>query len=235
MVGRRVAVEWMLPNGRHASLAGLVVEHRMELNEKKEESHMYRVKYDLDKTTIWHAAEALGEAAEDSDDCDQGQMQVDDKCSITHLPLTEPAKTDLCTHPAKANLSALAALKPRKCPDCSMSFRLKRGLVLDAPLQDALTRARSENMTLWHTPSTNTYKTLARSTQVPVVVLPEDAGGSALFKDKLAKLKLELGIELTTPAIPAVADAYQQIGTTPGLNRSLGAQLDELLAHISSR
>ena len=39
MVGRRVAVEWMLPNGRHASLAGLVVEHRMELNDKKEESH----------------------------------------------------------------------------------------------------------------------------------------------------------------------------------------------------
>ena len=234
MVGRRVAVKWMLLNGHNQTLAGLVVEHRMELNDKKEESHKYKVKYDLDKSTTWHAAEALGEAAEDSDDCDQGEMLVDDKCSITHLPLTEPAKTNLCAHPAKANLSALAALNPRTCPDCSMRFRCKRVLVIDAPLRDALTRARSEGMTLWHTPYTNTYKTLARSTQVPVVVLTEDAGGSALFKDKLAKLKLELGIELTTPAIDAVADAHQLIGTKPGLNQSLGAQLDELLAHISS-
>ena len=112
MVGRRVAVEWMLPNGRHASLAGLVVEHRMELNDKKEESHKYKVKYDLDKSTTWHAAEALGEAAEDSDDCDQGEMLVDDKCSITHLPLTEPAKTNLCTHPAKQTCPRSAASYP---------------------------------------------------------------------------------------------------------------------------
>ena len=95
-------------------------------------------------------------------------------------------------------------------------------------------RARSAGTTLWHKPCTNTYETLARSTQVPVVILSEDAGGSALFKDKLAMLKRELGIELTTPAIPAVADAHQQMGTTPGLNQSLGAQLDELLAHIST-
>ena len=39
MVGRRVAVKWMLLNGHNQTLAGLVVEHRMELNDKKEESH----------------------------------------------------------------------------------------------------------------------------------------------------------------------------------------------------
>ena len=57
----------------------------------------------------------------------------------------------------------------------------------------------------------------------------------ALFiKDKLALLKRELGIEPTTPAIPAVAEANRQMGKTPGLDQLLGSQLDELLALISS-
>ena len=55
-----------------------------------------------------------------------------------------------------------------------------------------------------------------------------------LFKHKLALLKRELGIQPATPAIPAVAEANQQMGITPSVGESLGVQLDWLLAIISS-
>ena len=54
-----------------------------------------------------------------------------------------------------------------------------------------------------------------------------------IFKDKLALLKRELGIEPATPAIPAVAEANRLMGITPGLDESLGVQLDRLLGIIS--
>ena len=54
------------------------------------------------------------------------------------------------------------------------------------------------------------------------------------FKHKLALLKRELEIEPATPAIPAVAEANQQMGITPSAGESLGVQLDRLLAIISS-
>ena len=149
-------------------------------------------------------------------------------------------------------------------------------------MRDELSRARSAGKDLWHKPCNNSFESLARSTQVPVVLLSEDEGGScadkrsrsvtlppsllpavplpphnapspqasdpkleaaattaapaprALFKDKMALLKRELGIEPTTPAIPAVAEANRQMGKTPGLDQLLGSQLDELLALISS-
>ena len=53
-----------------------------------------------------------------------------------------------------------------------------------------------------------------------------------LFKDKLALLKRELGIDLATPAIPAVAEANELMGITPSAGDSLGAQLDTVLAAI---
>ena len=68
----------------------------------------------------------------------------------------------------------------------------------------------------------------------------EAAAGAAvapapvLFKHKLALLKRELDIAPATPAIPAVAEANQQMGITPSLGESLGVQLDRLLAIISS-
>ena len=55
-----------------------------------------------------------------------------------------------------------------------------------------------------------------------------------IFKDKLALLKRELEIAPATPAIPAVAEANQLMGITPGLGESLGVQLDRLLAIIVS-
>ena len=55
-----------------------------------------------------------------------------------------------------------------------------------------------------------------------------------IFKDKLALLKRELEIALETPAIPAVAEANQLMGVTPGLGESVGVQLDRLLAIIAS-
>ena len=56
----------------------------------------------------------------------------------------------------------------------------------------------------------------------------------ALFiKDKLALLKRELGIEQTTPAIPAIAEANQLLGITPSGGDSLLAQLDTILAAVS--
>ena len=55
-----------------------------------------------------------------------------------------------------------------------------------------------------------------------------------LFMHKLALLKRELCIEPATPAVPAVAEAYQQLGITPSASESLGLQLDRLLAIISS-
>ena len=54
-----------------------------------------------------------------------------------------------------------------------------------------------------------------------------------IFKDKLALLKRELEIAPATPAIPAVAEANQLMGITPGLGESLGVQLDRLLGIIS--
>ena len=60
------------------------------------------------------------------------------------------------------------------------------------------------------------------------------APAPVLFKHKLALLKSELCIEPATPAIPAVAEANQQMGIKPSAGESLGLQLDRLLAIISS-
>ena len=60
------------------------------------------------------------------------------------------------------------------------------------------------------------------------------APAPVLFLHKLALLKRELDIAPATPAIPAVAEANQQMGITPSLGESLGSQLDRLLAIISS-
>ena len=60
------------------------------------------------------------------------------------------------------------------------------------------------------------------------------APAPVFFKHKLALLKRELEIEPVTPAIPAVAEANQQMGITPSLGEPLGVQLDRLLAIISS-
>jgi hypothetical protein len=60
------------------------------------------------------------------------------------------------------------------------------------------------------------------------------APAPVLFKHKLALLKRELDIAPATPAIPAVAEANQQMGITPSLGESLGVQLNRLLAIISS-
>ena len=60
------------------------------------------------------------------------------------------------------------------------------------------------------------------------------APAPVLFKHKLALIKRELCIQPATPAIPAVAEANQQMGITPSLGESLGVQLDRLLAIISS-
>ena len=62
----------------------------------------------------------------------------------------------------------------------------------------------------------------------------ERTGCRRLFTHKLALLKRELDIAPATPAIPAVAEANQQMGITPSLGESLGVQLDRLLAIISS-
>jgi hypothetical protein len=59
------------------------------------------------------------------------------------------------------------------------------------------------------------------------------APAPVIFKHKLALLKRELAIAPATPAIPAVAEANQQMGITPSLGESLGSQLDRLLAIIS--
>eukprot|EP00964_Phaeocystis_antarctica_P104567 scaffold69661_cov63-Phaeocystis_antarctica.AAC.4 len=59
------------------------------------------------------------------------------------------------------------------------------------------------------------------------------APAPVLFLHKLALLKRELEIAPATPAIPAVAEANQQMGITPSLGESLGVQLDRLLAIIS--
>ena len=60
------------------------------------------------------------------------------------------------------------------------------------------------------------------------------AAAPVLFMHKLALLKREFCIAPATPAIPAVAEANQQMGITPSAGESLGVQLDRLLAIISS-
>ena len=64
------------------------------------------------------------------------------------------------------------------------------------------------------------------------VPAPQQAPAPARFKDKLALLKFELGIEPSTPAIPAVAEANELLGITPSGGDSLRAQLDTALAAI---
>ena len=54
-----------------------------------------------------------------------------------------------------------------------------------------------------------------------------------IFKDKLALLKRELKIAPATPAVPAVAEAYELMGITPSPGESVGVQLDRLLAMMS--
>ena len=54
----------------------------------------------------------------------------------------------------------------------------------------------------------------------------------ARFKDKLTLLKFELGIEPSTPATPAVAEANELLGITPSGGDSLRAQLDTALAAV---
>ena len=69
----------------------------------------------------------------------------------------------------------------------------------------------------------------------PAVAAPAVAAPAPMiFKDKLALLKRELEIAPATPAIPAVAEANELMGITPGLGESLGVQLDRLLAIIAS-
>ena len=69
----------------------------------------------------------------------------------------------------------------------------------------------------------------------PAVAAPAVAAPAPMiFKDKLGLLKRELEIAPATPAIPAVAEANELMGITPGLGESLGVQLDRLLAIIAS-
>ena len=56
----------------------------------------------------------------------------------------------------------------------------------------------------------------------------------ALFKDKLALVKRELGIEPTTPAIPAIAEANELMGITPSAGESLLAQLDNVIVELNT-
>ena len=72
------------------------------------------------------------------------------------------------------------------------------------------------------------------STMIEAVSPAVAAPAPMIFKDKLALLKRELEIAPATPAIPAVAEANQLMGITPGLGESLGVQLDRLLAIIVS-
>jgi len=73
----------------------------------------------------------------------------------------------------------------------------------------------------------------AASTSIALGTVAAAAPAPALFKDKLALLKRELGIEPATPAIPAIAEANALMGITPSSGDSLLAQLDNVIAAIS--
>ena len=73
-------------------------------------------------------------------------------------------------------------------------------------------------------------------TQPPALALGATVAAAPapiIFKDKLALLKRELDIKPAIPAIPAIAEANELLGITPGDGDSLGAQLDMVLAAIS--
>ena len=93
-LGLRVAIStWA-----HAeSLTGEVVEHWCALGE----AHQFKVRYDLDKDEKWHEANEPWETAGEADDCDRGWALVNNVCSITLQPLTQPAKTSMCKHLAR--------------------------------------------------------------------------------------------------------------------------------------
>ena len=72
----------------------------------------------------------------------------------------------------------------------------------------------------------------APALHAPIAAAAAAAPAPARFMDKLALLKFELGIEPSTPAIPAVAEANELLGITPGGGDSLRAQLDTALAAV---
>eukprot|EP00964_Phaeocystis_antarctica_P093830 scaffold60638_cov54-Phaeocystis_antarctica.AAC.1 len=149
---RRVAIaKWAL-QGQAKSLTGEVVEHRMELDGRNKAVHEFKVRYDLDEAECWHGADEAWEGADEAGDCDRGWELVSDTCTITLLPLTQPARTSRCKHLARCNLEALAALRTRECPDCGVKFK-KSELVVDEPIREALSRARTAGKRVWPGPS----------------------------------------------------------------------------------
>ena len=149
---RRVAIaKWAL-QGQAKSLTGEVVEHRMELDGRNKAVHEFKVRYDLDQAECWHGADEAWEGADEAGDCDRGWELVSDMCTITLLPLTQPARTSRCKHLARCNLEALAALRTRECPDCGVKFK-KSELVVDEPIREALSRARTAGKRVWPGPS----------------------------------------------------------------------------------
>ena len=151
-LGRRVAIAKWAVEGRLQSLTGDVVEHRKLLGGRNKAVEEFRVKYDLDGAECWHAADEVWEAADEAEDCDRGWALVNDWCTLTLQPLTQPAKTSKCKHVARCNLDPLAASGRMECPDCSAKFSGRRDLVVDVPLRDALGRARSAGNQVWQSP-----------------------------------------------------------------------------------
>ena len=142
--GRRVLVNWARPQKGQPSgqLSGEVIELRKLLDGNKVQ-HSFKVKYDLDSAECWHDEDDVWQYTDEAGSCDRGWVRINAICSISHQPLTEPAKTEGCKHLAKCNRSALAALigPSGACPDCGAALKRKRDLVPDVPMRDALGRA----------------------------------------------------------------------------------------------
>jgi hypothetical protein len=209
-VGRHVATKWTV-EGHVQSLSGVVVEHKTALDGSKA-VHSFKVKYDLDKAECWHGAdEAWGAvAADEGGDCDRGWELVNDKCTITLQPLTTPAKTSKCKHLARCNFKALAASRKRECPDCGATFKGARDLVVDEPLHDALTRARTAVAPhrVWQSPcgafalrlaSASPPGRGARKKKVTVDLVSDDEGGGCPPSAKRARSAASSAAQLSSP------------------------------------
>ena len=144
-VGTRVELRWKLRSSEQW-WSGEVLEHQQEL-----EGGKFRVRYDKDGAATWHAAGDNWRPIAQQSECEAGPRKVANRCSITHKPLLNPAKTTKCKHPAVCNYDALQVSGSR-CPVCSVTFR-HRDIVVDEQLRDELRRAIGSGDCVWQSPS----------------------------------------------------------------------------------
>jgi len=145
----RVRVLW--PSGEE--LIGRVLEVLTELGGRRSNTtaHRYRVSKTSDSAlggtsegSHWHLeseiTELLPAEAEDEEVVAEGWEQLQLRCSLSLMPLTDPAKAAECTHRALCNYGDLRECisRTKRCPVCTIPIPRTHGIERDHSLRAAL-------------------------------------------------------------------------------------------------